>query len=319
MLPMMNEIDKRAVVEINNEHLTEGSNLVGNDTNFIDTDNNDIIENHYLETEQLPSISEKLTHTSVSNPNDSMAHKQDDTGTKYHKQTIPSQYVLEQPIGLSSPNDTSKMNFLSETPSKKPQNVSHLSVTVPVNVPEIKPLSEMHQSSIDASNLDHVTASEKPEEMNSDQKGLSTSVSKTKRKRFLCEVCTNRGFTTKYSLRRHNDKFHSLNKVKNELNKNTKHSSIDNTEDISKSLKRSREIFDDETDEIHSFPDSKKLKVRGLKRSADVFQNSIHEKHLPRKSARIESFKRKNQWTENSPAKRLTIQRGQGFSNWVNF
>ena len=40
MLPMMNEIDKRAVVEINNEHINEGSNLVGNDTNFIDRDNN---------------------------------------------------------------------------------------------------------------------------------------------------------------------------------------------------------------------------------------------------------------------------------------
>ena len=82
-------------------------------------------------------------------------------------------------------------------------------------------------------------------------------------------------------------------------------------------LKRSRDFSDDETDEFQTIPDSKKLKARGLKRNADPV--TLLDQHLPRKSTRIESYKRKNQWTQNSPAKRLAIQKGQGFSNWVNF
>ena len=323
MLPLMNIIDKRAVEEINNENITEESNLEQNGANivaangnndYITRDNNNM-QSHYLETEQLPSISEKSMHTE-SNSNESISQEQ----------TIPAQYVLEQPLALSSTNDASKINFPSEAPSKvkPPQNVPRLSVTVPVNVPEIKPLSEIHPQSIDASKLNHVIASEKPEQMNSVQENLSTSVSKTKRKRYLCEVCTNRGFTTKFSLKRHNNQFHSLNKMKTELNKASKSSSTIPTsrhepDDVSKSFKRSREMLDDKIDEIHFLPDSKKLKARGLKRSADVFQNEMFDQHLPRKSARVESYKRKNQWTENSAPKRLAIQRGQGFSNWVNF
>ena len=44
MLPLMNEIDKRAVEEINEEHNTEKSNLVDVDPNpIVANDNNDSI------------------------------------------------------------------------------------------------------------------------------------------------------------------------------------------------------------------------------------------------------------------------------------
>ena len=47
-------------------------------------------------------------------------------------------------------------------------------------------------------------------------------------------------------------------------------------------------------------------------------EEMLNEQHLPRKSARIQSYKRKSQWPEKPP-KRISIQKGQGLLNWVNF
>ena len=294
MLPLMNEIDKRAVEEINEEHNTEKSNLVDVDPNpIVANDNNDSIakynnvQKHLPEEGQFPTIFDNFSH-------------------------VESNSAL--------PVDVSKIitPTTSEIPSiLQPSNmVPPLSVTSSVNSPEIENDRKVPSQLNTVSNIDHVKVAEMPKQMDHGQENILTAKSKTKPKRYLCEVCTNKGFTTKYSLKRHNTNFHKLNKSPKVFIEEVKPPVI---LPVSKyNLKRPRDFSDDETDEFQSIPDSKKLKARGLKRNADPV-GTLYEQHLPRKSARIESYKRKNQWTENSPPKRVAIQRGQGFSNWVNF
>ena len=320
MLPLMNKIDKRIVEEINEEHNTDVSNLLENDSNpvvandtndFITKDNN--MQNYLQEVERFSTIPDKFSKAET---------------------------YSALPVDLSK----MKSPIASETPSTLDQSEIEypLVVNSSVNVPEMDHSRKIPSQEHVVSNLDDLeVVSETPNQINSDQDIYSSYKSKTKPKQYLCEICINRGFTTKYSLNRHNKNFHKLKKISKELINETKPSF---TSPISQyNLERFRDLTDDETDEIQNFPDSKKLKTRGynLKRSrdsSDELQNfpetkklkarglkrnadpvTIHEQHLPRKSARIESYKRKNQWTENSPAKRLAIQSGQGFSNWVNF
>ena len=291
MLQLMNEIDKKDVEELNEEHNTNISNLMENDSNpvvagdFITKDNN---KQSYLPKEEQFS-------------------------------TITDQFSQAEPYS-ALPVDVSKIKtpIVSKIPLtlEQPEIVSPLRVTSSVNVPAIDHPRKIPSQKNSILNMDNVELiSETPKQINSSEEIHSPTKSKTKPKRYLCEICINKGFTTKYSLKRHNNNFHKLNKSPKVLINEIEPSF---TSPISQyNLKRSRDLSDDETDEFQNFPDSKKLKARGLKRNADP--NTIYEQHLPRKSARIESFKRKNQWTENSPAKRLAIQKGQGFLNWINF
>ena len=150
------------------------------------------------------------------------------------------------------------------------------------------------------------------------QENLQSSALKKNPKRYICEICTNRGFTSKFSLRRHNNQFHRSNKYikKAIIEPDLLSTSEPMPVTIANNQKRQRDESV-EKDEIQNFQESKKLKTRGLKRWADS-DLTQYEQHLPRKSARIQSYKRKSQWAEKPP-KRVAIQRGQGLSNWVNF
>ena len=320
MLPLMNEIDKRAVEEINEEHNSEKSNLVYVDPNpVIENDNNNSIakdinvQNHHLPEEgQFPTIFDNF----------SQAESNSALPVDISKIKIPTASEIPSTLELS------KM-------------VHPVSMTSSVNIPEIENNRKVPSQLNAVSNIDHLNAANMPKQMDYGHKNISSVKSKTKPKRYLCEICTNKGFTTKYSLKRHTNNFHKFNKSSKLLIDDVKPSMIlptskyslkisgddsdnetDEFQNISESkklnnLKRSRDFSDDETDEFQTIPDSKKLKARGLKRNADPV--TLLDQHLPRKSTRIESYKRKNQWTQNSPAKRLAIQKGQGFSNWVNF
>ena len=319
MLPLMNEIDKRAVEEINEEHNSEKSNLVYVDPNpVIENDNNNSIakdinmQNHLPEEGQFPTTF------------DNFSQAESNSALPVDVSKIKTPTASEIPSTL----ELSKM-------------VHPVSMTSSVNIPEIENNRKVPSQLNAVSNIDHLNAANMPKQMDYGHKNISSVKSKTKPKRYLCEICTNKGFTTKYSLKRHTNNFHKFNKSSKLLIEDVKPSMIlptskynlkisrddsddetDEFQNISESkklnnLKRSRDFSDDETDEFQTIPDSKKLKARGLKRNADPV--TLLDQHLPRKSTRIESYKRKNQWTQNSPAKRLAIQKGQGFSNWVNF
>ena len=265
MLPLLNEIDKRDVKEINEDYNTDDHNSE--------------------ETEINPEI---VDSSDIQNPSDS----------------------IKQPPAISEVSP-------QKTPPK--ENLS-------VDLPAINSLSgpEMPKHEVPARRnplmnnpKKDTNLEESSTELLNSQETLHSSALKMRPKRYICEICINRGFTTKFSLRRHNNKFHSSNRntKKDNIDPDTLSTSEPMPETIVKNQKRLREESV-ENDEIQNFQEAKKLKTRGLKRWLD--SDSTQYEHLPRKSARIQSFKRKSQFSEKPP-KRVAIQKGQGLSNWVCF
>ena len=264
MLPLLNEIDKRNVKEINENYNTDSQNS-GEIEIHSESEESSTIQNH---SDKSPAISEVLPQTE-----------------------LPEEFL---------PIDISTMNSLRSP--EMPKNETSARISLPMK----------------ASKNDQTNLLKLPTEILNSEENIRSSALTMRPKRYICEICINRGFTTKFSLRRHNDQFH-----KND--KNIKTTSIEpdvllNSEPKPETIHRNQKRQRDEsveTNEFKNFQESKKLKTRGLKRGLDT-EETQHEEHLPRKSARIQSYKRKSQFPE-IPPKRVAIQKGRGLSNWVNF
>ena len=200
-------------------------------------------------------------------------------------------------------------------------NSDHLPVTQ-----EVLPDTALPEENLSTENsaIDSLSSTEMPKEKSYFLKSSSTSeipnshVMKMRPKRYICEICINRGFTTKFSLRRHNNQFHKKDgNIKTvSIKPDVLSNSEPEVETINKNSKRPRDELLEKT-EVQNIQESKKLERRGMKRGINT-EEMLNEQHLPRKSARIQSYKRKSQWPEKPP-KRISIQKGQGLLNWVNF
>ena len=265
MLPLLNEIDKRDVKEINEDYNTDDHNSEETEINPEIVDSSDI-QNPSDSIKQPPAISEVSPQKTPPKENLSV--------------DVPAINSLSGPE-MPKHEVPARRNPLMNNP-KEDTNLEELSIEAP-----------------------------------NSQENLKSSALKMKPKRFICEICINRGFTTKFSLRRHHDQFHRSNRniKKATIKPDTLSTSEVMPETIIKNQKRQRDESV-EKDEIQNFQEAKKLKTRGLKRWLD--SDSTQYEHLPRKSARIQSFKRKSQFSEKPP-KRVAIQKGQGLSNWVSF
>ena len=259
MLPLLNEIDKRNVKEINEEHNADTHDSEETEINQEIIDSSDV-QNHSDNTDHLPAI------------------------YKVSPQATPPKEDLSFDVSAINSLSGSEMSK-HEVPAK---------ITSPM-IPSKEDDIDLQKSQFSQENLQN------------------SAFKKMKPKRYICEICTNRGFTSKFSLRRHNNQFHSSNrniKKATTTEPDILSTSESKPETITRNQKRQRDESV-EKDEIPYIQESKKLKTRGLKRWAESEQ-APYEQHLPRKSARIQSYKER-------PPILAPIQRGQGLLNWVNF
>ena len=306
VLPLLNEIDKRYVKEINEDYNMNNYHSEETEENPEIVDSS-IIQNHSDDIKQWPAISEVSPQTT--SPKESLPFNISATNSLSGPE-MPKYEVPAKRNPLINASNTEVSPQASSPKESLPDDVPAINSLSDSEIPKHEVHDERNPLMI-ASNKD-TNLEESPIE------NLQSSAFKIKPKRFICEICINRGFTTKFSLRRHNNQFHRSNRntIKAKIVPDTLPTSEPMPETIIKTQKRPREESL-ENDEIQNIQESKKLKTRGLKRWIDS-DSTEHEQHLPRKSARIQSYKRKSQWAEKPP-KRVAIQKGQGLSNWVSF